>query len=414
VTRITVTLWAAFACLFPAIGTPAPPDVLSPAGILVDAQTGTVLWAHNPDERRPIASTTKIMTALLVLESGRLDETIQVSPAASKVEESSLNLKPGEHMTLNDLLHGIIMRSANDACVAAAEHVDGSVVAFVNRMNARATELGCGNTRYRNPNGLHENGHYSSARDLAIIARAAMQFPMFRDIVRTPDYTIERDKNKYDRALKARDYWFLTHFPGADGIKTGYTRQAGHCFVGSATRDGLQLISVLLHSPNIKKETCTLLDWGFRNFRGCLAVQRGSELGRVGVEGGAQGSVAVQAMAPVFVVLPKMAEPVRIVIEGRRVVAPVKVGQSVGTVRVVSNGRVIREVDAVAMNAVDISFFRKARRAALVVLLLGLGGWIVGATAKTNRRRRRRIAARRRGSDSRRSRVPEREDGVTR
>lgn len=386
------------------------PDILSPSGILVEAKTGTVLWAHNPDAQRPMASTTKIMTALLVLESGRLLDTVQVSPDAAKVAESSLNLKPGEHMTMDDLLHGIIMRSANDACVVAAEHLDGSVAAFVARMNARAVQLGCKHTHFANPNGLHQKGHYSTARDLATIARAAMAYPEFRKIVSTPDYTIERDINKYDRGLKARDHWFLTNYDGADGVKTGYTRQAGHCFVASATRGGFQLVSVLMHSPNIKKETRALLDWGFANFRGGVAAKAGRPLAESPVSGGSAATVSVGVAAAAYVVVPKDAGPVGVQTVLDPVRAPVRAGQKLGRAVLVSDGGEVGHEDLIALSAVDISLFRKAGRVAIIVLLVGLGGVVVGTTAKTARRRRRRLAARRRGLDPRRARVRERED----
>ena len=409
-TRLASAFTVVLLAVSPVWGQTPPPRVLSPAGILVEAKTGTVLWAHNPDASRPMASTTKIMTALLVLESGRLGETVQVSQNAVKVAESSLNLKLGEHMTMDDLLHGIIMRSANDACVVAAEHLDGSVGAFVARMNSRAAQLGCKHTHFANPNGLQQKGHYSSARDLATMARAAMEYPEFRDIVSTPDYTIERDINRHDRALKARDHWFLTHYEGADGVKTGYTRQAGHCFVASATRGGFQLVSVLMHSPNIKKETCALLDWGFANYRGGVAAKPGRPLAEAHVTSGSAAAVPVGVAASAYVVVPMDAGAVRVQPVLTPVRAPVQTMQVVGHALLVSDGRAVGHIDLIAMNSVDISLLRKAGRVAIIVLLVGLGGVAVGSTAKITRRRRRRLAARRRGLDPRRARVRERED----
>lgn len=413
--KLPVCLVAVVAILCSAaFAAPESPNVIAPYGILVEARTGTVLWAHNPDEQRPMASTTKIMTALLVLESGRLGDIVQVSPNAAKVAESSLNLKTGEHLTLDDLLHGIIMRSANDACVAAAEHLSGSTEAFVEVMNARAAQLGCKHTHYVNPNGLNAAGHYSSARDLAIITRAALKYPEFREIVSTPDYTIERDINKYDRGLKARDHWFLTHFPGADGVKTGYTRQAGHCFVGSATRNGMQLISVLMRSPNIKKETCTLLDWGFKNYRGGYAVKSGRVLGQAKVSGGSLSTVSIAAAEPAYVVIPRTAGHVSVELPSVRIGAPFKAGQKVGRARMVCDGLVVGHFDLITLGSVDVSPGRKAARTAAIGIGVLAGGVGIGATAKTYRRRRRRLAARRRGSDSRRARDREREGSLPR
>lgn len=413
--KLPVCLAVAAALLCPsAISAPDPPDILAPSGILVDAKTGTVLWAHNPDEKRPMASTTKIMTALLVLESGRIGETVQVSPTAAKVAESSLNLKTGEHLTLDDLLHGIIMRSANDACVVAAEHLSGTADKFVDLMNARALQLGCRHTHYMNPNGLNAQGHFSSARDLATITRAAFKYPEFREIVSTPDYTIERDINKYDRGLKARDHWFLTSFPGADGVKTGYTRQAGHCFVASATRNGLQLISVLMHSPSIKKETCALLEWGFKNYRGGYAVKPGRALGVAHVSGGSKASVPLGAAARTFVVLPRSAGRVSLEVPDLRIDAPVKTGAKIGRAALTCDGAVVGRVDLVTLGGTDISFARKAGRTTAIGAGILVGGVVIGATAKNYRRRRRRVPARRRGTDQRRARDREREGSLPR
>jgi D-alanyl-D-alanine carboxypeptidase (penicillin-binding protein 5/6) len=391
-----------------AYAAPKPPPVLAPSAILIDGATGAVLWKHNADQRLPIASTTKIMTALLVAESGRLDEAVTVSADAAKVKESSLNLKPGEHITLRDMAYGIMLRSANDACVAVAEHLDGNVPAFVARMNARAAALGCRNASFVNPNGLHDPAHFCSARDLATIARAAMRNPFFRDVVATRSRRIRRDVNRYDTFLKARDYTFLRTYPGAEGIKTGHTKQAGRCFVGAARRGQLELISVILHSPNIGHETKALLDWGFGNFRGGRAVRRGDAVGVAAVRGGSAETVPVAAMRDASVVLPRTSPPVTLDVSGMTVMAPVTVGQRVGRAAIMSGGARVGAVDVVAARAVGLSRLRIAGRiTAGAAILLGVGCF-VGAFTTHSRRRRRRLAARGRRIDPRGSRDRER------
>lgn len=405
------------ACLFAILGTalaaPAPPEALAPAGILVDAATGEVLWEREADTPRPIASTTKMMTALLALERGGLDEVVTVSPAAARVPEASLHLKAGERLTMRDLLYGVMLRSANDACVAVAEHVCGDVPAFVERMNARAAELGCTHTHFRNPNGLHETGHASTPRDLAVIARAAMAHPEFRSIARAPVYTVDRSINRYDRRLKSRYHGFLKSYDGADGVKTGYTRQAGHCFVGSATRGPFSLIAVVLHSPSVRRDTAALLDWGFRHYRGGVAVRAGGEVGSIPVSGGAVKTVAVQAAMDAPVTLRRDAPPARPNLSRLEVAAPVTAGQSLGAVPIVSGGETVGRVEIMAASSVGLSPLRLAARglAGATFLLVGV---TVGAFAKDTRRRRSLFPSRRGRPDPRRARAGERRGGAHR
>jgi D-alanyl-D-alanine carboxypeptidase (penicillin-binding protein 5/6) len=337
-----------------------------------------------------------MMTALLVAESGRLDEETTVSERAAATPESSLNLKKGERITLRNLLYGIMLRSANDGCVAAAEALDGTAEAFVARMNARAKELGCRDTVFINPNGLHTEGHVSSARDLALIARAVLANPQLAEVVRTPGYTIERSISS-DRYLKSRFRTFLLTYPGADGVKTGYTKQAGHCFVGSASRNGLHLISVVMKSPNVPADTRALLDWGFANYRGGAAAKAGQPVGLVKVSRGAVPLVRVIATRRADYVLPADAPPVRIVLP-QRVKAPLKAGDAFGTARVMSGDRVLASFPVAAASPVPLSAAWKALRWLCAAGALAVGVVIIGAIAENTRRRRRRFKTNGRGT----------------
>ena len=190
------------------------------SAVLIDGVSGRVLYEHNSYEKLPMASTTKIMTGLLACESGKLDETVKVTPFASGTEGSSLWLKIGEKLTLEELTYGLMLKSGNDAAVAIAEYLGGSVDAFALLMNKRAREIGAVNTNFKNPHGLDSDGHYTTAYDLALIAREAMKNDTFRKIVSTKTYSIPMEGEKWDRALKNHNK-LLWNYDGCNGIKTG-------------------------------------------------------------------------------------------------------------------------------------------------------------------------------------------------
>ncbi|HLV81289.1 MAG TPA: D-alanyl-D-alanine carboxypeptidase family protein, partial [Chthonomonadaceae bacterium] len=324
------------------------PDIHAYGAILMDAASGQVLYENNADKELPMASTTKIMTALLFCEHIKDTDIITASPTACAVHDSSIHLLPGERLSGNDLLHAILMRSANDGCVAAAEHIAGSEAAFVAMMNARAAELGCAHTHFDNSNGLPDPNHYTSARDLALIARAAMQEPRIRAIVRTTAYTIHRSLNWRDVHLKNHSH-FLGHFPGADGIKTGWTHDAGHCYVGSATWNGWELISVVLHSPDYVRETEALMKYGFTRFQERVLARAQESLGTCPVRDGMQASVPVVVKTPLQVVTPREETPtIEREIHLNPVTAPVYAGATVGTLDAVEDGKVVGSVPVVA------------------------------------------------------------------
>ncbi|MDE2125924.1 MAG: D-alanyl-D-alanine carboxypeptidase [Armatimonadetes bacterium] len=275
---------------------PVVPVIQATSAILVDGDTGQVLYAHNADDRLPMASTTKIMTAMLFCERVPPEQLITVSKYAASVGESSLHLKTGERLTAHDLLYAMILRSANDGCVAAAEATSGSEAAFVQLMNKRARALGLTNTHYANCHGLTAPGHFTSARDLATLARVALTDPRLAAVFRTRLIDIQRSIDVKDEAIRTHDH-FLADYPGADGVKTGWTVPAGHCFVGSAVRDGLHLISVVLHSPNYLNETTELMNYGFGAFTPKIAERAGTMVGRCHVSGGTVSHVSVETLA---------------------------------------------------------------------------------------------------------------------
>ncbi len=315
------------------------PPIQAYGAILIDAVSGQVLYEHNADLPRPMASTTKIMTALLFCEHVPDNGIVTASKTASETRESSVHLKPGERLSAHDLLRAMLMRSANDACVAAAEHVAGTEQNFAMEMNTRAAELGAAHTHFTNSHGLHNPLHYTTARDLALIARAAMQNPRIEEVVRTQRCRIDRSIDKDDRTLRNHSH-FLGHFPGADGIKTGYTIPAGHCYVGSATWGKWRLISVVLHSPNYVQETASLMNYGFHHFEQHPVVSPGDNVGDCPVKDGVQPTVPVTVKNPLDIVSRAGENPaIEKKLLWKNLTAPVKAGEEVGSFVARVNGK---------------------------------------------------------------------------
>ena len=326
-------------------------SVTAASAILIDAVSGQILYEKNPDKPRPMASTTKIMTGLLFCENVPDDAIICASKKASETRESSLHLKCNEKVSAHDLLRGIMLRSANDGCVAAAEHIAGTEAKFADMMNRRAKEIGATHTHFVNPHGLHDKNHYTTARDLALIARIAMQNPRFEEVVRTRNYTIERPSGSKDTALRNHSR-FLGKFPGADGIKTGWTIPAGKCYVGSATYGGWRLITVVLKSQDYIADTQALMKFGYDHFKPYVVAHPGDPAGECAVQSGERAQVSAIVKRRVQVVAAKNVPPQ---IESRIVLplanAPVQVGQTVGTFEAVVNGRIVCASPVIANDA---------------------------------------------------------------
>lgn len=244
---------------------PAPP-IQARAAFLLDMGTLRVLYAKNPNERLPMASTTKITTAVLTLARAHLSDMVTVSEKAATIGQSTMSLRTGERLTVEQLLYGLLLNSGNDAAIALAEHVGGSEARFVAMMNALARTLGMRNTHYATPHGLDAPHHYTSARDLATISLYAMRDATFRRIVSTTSYHILATRHNQEHWLASINrviYWY----PGVDGIKPGDTDAAGLCQVVTAWRDGHHLLAVLLNTPTLVNDIRNLLDFGARDFR---------------------------------------------------------------------------------------------------------------------------------------------------
>lgn len=243
-------------------GTMDPPRVTAKAAIVVDAHTGSVLWAQSPDERLPPASTTKVMTAVLALESGRLRDRVEASPQACMVAPSKVHLRPGQRLILEDLVYAILLNSANDASIAIAEHLATSVESFGERMTSRAHLLGASRTSFVNPHGLTQDGHYSTVRDLSTIFRYALAVPKFREILGTKAVVVGVENSTRRIALRSHNRLLDSYRIPVIG-KTGYTIAAKKCFVGAGSYGGREIIVAVMGSRDLWGDTRRLLEFGF-------------------------------------------------------------------------------------------------------------------------------------------------------
>jgi len=301
-----------------------------------------------------MASTTKIMTAILALESGRLGDVVTVSEYASLMEGSGIDLEAGEQKTLEELVYGLILRSGNDAATAIAEHLGGSVEKFAVMMTRRAKELGAAQTKFMNPHGLHHEEHYTTAYDLALIAAHAMSIPKFQEVCTTREIKISWTGRPYDRLLRNQNK-LLTLYDGADGIKTGWTTPAGRCFVGSAVRDDWRLISVVLNAPQMWEDTTRLLDFGYSFYMWKKVVEKNQPLKTAAVSKGVSDKVTLIAGNGVGMPLKENeAELLRYHFDVKEpLTAPVREGQEVGALHIYFGTQRVAEVSLLAAEEVE-------------------------------------------------------------
>lgn len=344
-------LFMAFTLLFYGIAmASSQPTIEGETGILMDATTGQILWEKNAHEQKFPASTTKILTAILVLEKGSLQETTIASRNARNQIGSSLYLDEGEEIIVRDLIYGVMLRSGNDAAVAAAEYVSGSVEEFSELMNKRARELGAQNSNFVNPSGLHDDNHYSTAYDLAIISKYAMTIPEFREIVGTSSTHIPWPAEQWDRRLDNGNR-LLTRYPGANGIKTGYTTRAKGTLVASANRDGMELIAVTLSSGRTFDDAISLFDYGFDNYEKKLILSSNQIVTHAPVRFG-QNVPLLNIGEAYYTLLKGSAMEVKITPVLKELVAPVNEGVLAGTVEVSVNGKLVSILPLVTANQV--------------------------------------------------------------
>lgn len=278
--------------------------VSAQSAILIDAASGQVLYGKDEHTKLPMASTTKIMTALCAVELGEVGEIITVSPAAVGIEGSSVYLHEDEKLTLEQLLYALLLESANDAAAAIAIALCGSIEAFADYMNKKAAELGLEHTHFENPHGLDGEQHYTTAHDLSLIARAALAHPTLRNIVSTRKITIPLDGTQGARTLINHNK-MLRYYEGAIGVKTGFTKRSGRCLVSAAERDGLVLIAVTLNAPDDWSDHTRMLDAGFAAYERVTLCSNSEFQSMIAVTGGKEGYVIVQNAYEAAMTLPR-------------------------------------------------------------------------------------------------------------
>lgn len=326
----------------------AEPRVSARSAALVEMESGRLLYGKNENEQRPMASTTKIMTTLVAIESGRLDEGITVTDEMVRVEGSSMGLLPGYKVTLLDLCYGMLLQSGNDASNAVAFHLSGSLEGFSVLMNEKAKELGLENSNFITPSGLDAPGHCSTALDMARLGAAAMKNSTFAEIAGSRSAAIEVGNPPARRKVYNHNR-LLTMYKGANGVKTGFTKKSGRCLVSSAERDGVRLVAVTLNAGDDWNDHRRMLDYGFSILKG---VELDDSLGdiKLSIAGGERAFCGVSAFEkPVAALKDGEISRVERKIEMPRFeYAPIKAGQVVGKMRYFLDGNQIAQVDIVA------------------------------------------------------------------
>ena len=328
------------------------------SAILMEESTGNILYESNPDERLPIASVTKVMTMLLIMEavdSGKisLDDMVTVSENAMSYGGSTMFLETGEQLTVNDMLKGIAVASANDGCVAMAEHLAGSESAFVDMMNEKAKELGMENTHFMNTNGLDEEDHYSSARDVAIMSRELMKHETIFNYT-----SIWMDTLRGGKFQLANTNKLIRFYDGANGLKTGSTSKALCCLSAAAKRNDMQLIAVVLGAPTSAERFASaksLLDYGFANYAVNTQITAGDEVQKIAVEKGVDKEVGVVAGDSCSTLVKKGQEDniTKEIKIDETITAPIEAGQKIGTMTISRDGEVIADIDLNASSTVE-------------------------------------------------------------
>lgn len=345
-----ILLLVIFSCLRQNV---AAVQISAKSAAVVEAEGGRILYEKNARARLPMASTTKIMTAFLAVERGNLGETVVVDARAAGIEGSSMYLKAGDAISLEELVYGVMLQSGNDAAAAVAIKIGGSIENFADMMTARAKELGAHDTQFKNPNGLDDEGHYTTALDLAVIAAAALESPRFSEIVGTKKYQLS-----YNNAYLVNHNKLLNMYEGCDGVKTGFTKKSGRCLVSSATRGGRRLVAVTLNAPDDWRDHARLLDFCFSEFKERRVCEKNGALGSVRVKGGAKAEISAE-YAEGLVLYLSDSEAAALAVKTyipQELDAPVKIGQKIGEMRAISGETLLGRVDILAGSASPVEF----------------------------------------------------------
>ena len=310
-------------------------DLSAKSACVIAADSCQVVYEKNSSERLPMASTTKMMTALVAAESDMWEDVVTVSVNAQNQEGSKIYLKAGEKIKMPDLVCGLMLNSGNDAAVAIAEHISGNCEAFAEEMTKKAKELGAVNTSFKNPNGLDSEGHFSTAYDLALIGRAVLENERLAPIVSTKEMKIENEDGTVTYLRNHNK--LLWRYEGMEGIKTGYTKRSGRCLVTSAKRDNVRLVAVTLNAPDDWKDHTDMLDYGFSICDNKAVVKKGETLKEVTVDGKLLGLVSGEALTAVAV-NGVVSDCDVVVHKEEELRAPINKNEQVGVARLWHNG----------------------------------------------------------------------------
>lgn len=331
------------------------------SAIMIDASSGTILYSKNKDEKLGMASTTKIMTGIIAIEKGKLSDVYTASPTGEWVEGSSIYLNPGEKITLEALLYGLLLKSGNDAALAIAIHIAGSEKAFVNMMNEKAAELGLTNTHFANPHGLYAEDHYTSAYDLARLACYAMKNPVFAEIVNTVQYKEEPIEEREGRVINNANK-LVSMYNEAIGVKPGYTPETGRTLVGAAEKNGVRVITVTLDCSDDWQEHKKMFDFAFNNFEKKVILKKGESVGTYRVKNGNYNEVGVVLTEDISMLVKKDSQPkYEILMEPEQLTAPIMEGQKVGDAKFLFDGGAVQEVSLITNSNVPVrekNFFK--------------------------------------------------------
>ncbi|HWQ71277.1 MAG TPA: D-alanyl-D-alanine carboxypeptidase family protein, partial [Desulfitobacteriaceae bacterium] len=370
------------------------PQVAGAAVLLMDLKSGQILFERNPHNQLAIASITKIMTAIVALENGDLDSVVTIGPDIldrKKIYGTLLFLSPGEKFTLRQLLDALLMNSANDAAAAIAESIGGSEDNFIKMMNQKAADLGLSDTHFTNPHGLSEIGHYSSAYDMAIIARYGLQKPVLAEIVKTKYAKFPRSEQGLLPDSLQNQNKLLWQYDGADGVKTGYTDQAGNTIVASATRNDRQLLVVILKGTSgtaVCEDAATLLDYGFEQFHNKLLASKNQVINSVNLENAQILNLSSSADIYGTIKNDQNGQDFQLRAVSRNIKLPVKAGDELGRVDVYFQGKIVQTVPLVAQNSLSKTEY---------IFYLPLGGVLLSGLIvfKESRRSARRFRSKR-------------------
>jgi D-alanyl-D-alanine carboxypeptidase (penicillin-binding protein 5/6) len=335
-------------------GAAKEPVLTAKSAIVIEASTGRILFAKGAADRRPPASTTKMMTLIVALEHGNLNDIVTTSPGAAATEGSSLWLAPGEQLKLIDMLYGVMLVSGNDATVAVAEHISGSLDKFARLMTEKAHAIGAISTNFTNSSGLPDPNHYSTAADLARIAAYGYKNPLFTQIVSTKHTVIPWPGKNHDRDIYNENK-LLWQYEGGNGVKTGFTEEAGRCLVSGAKRNNIQLVAVVLDGDHMWEDSIKLLDYGFARLQPVTMFRQGDIMKTVKVIDGK--NELIKLVAADTLVVPA-ADGDRegfstVVVAPGRIEAPVKAGQKVGMVKTFYRNTEIASVDLLTAEPVE-------------------------------------------------------------